>query len=425
MANKLKEWLRNPSVRYMVLSMAASGVNMLTLILYGRVFEVETYGVVSALQAAVANIAILMTPLQVMLCRNIAGQKADAAEQHDMILTLVIGMNILEAAVMAAAAVPVMRYLHLAQGLDYLLFVLLVISNNVFLIMNGAAQGRQRFLPLGFASLALYSVKMAVSILLARAGLREDAVQIGFIAGEAAGIAILVYFLGRKLRKRGQSFRFRTGAAVTGEYLQILLVYFVVSLYMNNGDLLLGNLYTPEREIGLYSVAATLSKLSVFLIATPLATLLLPRVAALDGRPAEQRSILAFYEKITLGLSAASGILLSVLAGWLIPLLYGESYREAAGYMTACAVFAAILSGFWVFYQYTMATALEKAFKISAGALGLATVAAVLLIRPGIGIIPLILAGGMAGTAALTLLLYRGEGEAVRGTGRRKDAGRP
>ena len=49
MANKLKEWLRNPSIRYMVLSMAASGVNMLTLILYGRVFEVETYGVVSAL----------------------------------------------------------------------------------------------------------------------------------------------------------------------------------------------------------------------------------------------------------------------------------------------------------------------------------------------------------------------------------------
>ena len=69
-------------MQYTILCMAASGINMLTLILFGRVFTVAEYGIVTTLQAMVTNIAILMTPLQIMLCRTIAGRTAGKSRRR-------------------------------------------------------------------------------------------------------------------------------------------------------------------------------------------------------------------------------------------------------------------------------------------------------------------------------------------------------
>ncbi len=399
--------LGNRSVQYTILCMAASGINMLTLILFGRVFTVAEYGIVTTLQAMVTNIAILMTPLQIMLCRTIAGKAADSREKQEKTVSLVILLNIGEAVILAAAVLPLMRYLHLTQVLDYVLFVLLVIANNVFLIMNGMAQGKQAFLLLGWATIALYGVKMILGVGLGMAGIGPTAMLVGFIAGEIAALAILVFCLRKKLQGRAGGFRIRTGGATVREYLRIMIVYFVVSLYMNNGDLLLGTSFNSEEAIGLYSVAITLSKLSVFLIATPLATMLLPKVAEAKEDPGRQRKYLLQYEQIAVGLAVACGAALIIGARWLIPLLYGEKYRDAAQYMTACAVFSTVLSGFWVFYQYTMATELEKPFVRTAVAVGVVMIVGILALQPVIGVIPLIMTGAMILTVAGTYLFRK------------------
>lgn len=399
--------LGNRSVQYTILCMAASGINMLTLILFGRVFTVAEYGIVTTLQAMVTNIAILMTPLQIMLCRTIAGKAADSREKQEKTVSLVILLNIGEAVILAAAVLPLMRYLHLTQVLDYVLFVLLVIANNVFLVMNGMAQGKQAFLLLGWATIALYGVKMILGVGLGMAGIGPTAMLAGFIAGEIAALAILVFCLRKKLQGRAGGFQIRTDGATVREYLRIMIVYFVVSLYMNNGDLLLGTSFNSEEAIGLYSVAITLSKLSVFLIATPLATMLLPKVAEAKGDPGRQRKYLLQYEQIAVGLAVACGAALIIGARWLIPLLYGEKYRDAAQYMTACAVFSTVLSGFWVFYQYTMATELERPFVRTAVAVGVVMIAGILALQPAIGVIPLIMTGAMILTVAGTYLFRK------------------
>ena len=399
--------LGNRSVQYTILCMAASGINMLTLILFGRVFTVAEYGIVTTLQAMVTNIAILMTPLQIMLCRTIAGKAADSREKQEKTVSLVILLNIGEAVILAAAVLPLMRYLHLTQVLDYVLFVLLVIANNVFLVMNGMAQGKQAFLLLGWATIALYGVKMILGMGLGMAGLGPTAMLAGFIAGEIAALAILVFSLRKKLQGRAGGFRICTDGATVREYLRIMIVYFVVSLYMNNGDLLLGTSFNSEEAIGLYSVAITLSKLSVFLIATPLATMLLPKVAEAKRDPGRQRKHLLQYEQIAVGLAVACGAALIIGARWLIPLLYGEKYRDAAQYMTACAVFSTVLSGFWVFYQYTMATELEKPFVRTAVAAGVVMITGILALQPEVGVIPLIMTGAMILTVVGTYLFRK------------------
>ena len=405
MGKKIRELLGNRSVQYTILSMAASGINMLTLILFGRVFQVAEYGIVSTLQAMVANIAILMTPLQIMLCRTIAGKEPDWAERQNKIISLVLMMNIGEAIIMIAAIGPMMGYLHLTEVIDYALFAALVIANNLYLVINGMAQGKQAWLPLGWAGIALYGVKMVLGVGLGKAGLGPKAMLIGFIGGEAAGLAILIRCLWKTLK--GSGFRMRTDGATAKEYVRMMVVYFVVSLYMNNGDLLLGTPFNSEETIGLYSVAITLSKLSVFLIATPLATMLLPKVAKEKGDPARQRGLLGQYEKIAVGLAAVCGVGLVVLSNWLIPLLYGEKYAGAGQYMIACAVFSTVLSGFWLFYQYTMATELEKAFVKVAVVVGVIMVGSILVVKPEIGVIPVIMTAAMILTVIGTWVMRK------------------
>ena len=415
MGNRIMAIFRKQGVQYSLLSAAASAVNMLTLILFGRVFPVEEYGRISTIQALVANIAVLMTPLQIMLCRLIAGGERTEERSRSDLIRLAFLLNGAELAVMLAAIFPLMRYLHLSEILDGVLFALLVLANNAYLVVNGEAQGYSRFLKMGWAALALYGVKMTLSLLLAWAGLQERAVLLGFVAGEAAALIILLHRTGkesersglRNLLPKGEKNAFLPERAVVREYLRLTFVYLVVSLYMNNGDLLLANLYIPEEAIGLYSVAMTLSKLSVFLIATPLATMLLPRAAAKREDRAGRRKDLLVAEGISVLLSALCGAALTLLAGWMIGILYGTDYAEAAVYMGACAIFAVVLGGFWIFYQYAMATELETSFTVSCIVFGGIAVAAVLLMHPAIGTIPLILSVCMGLTVAATLLAGR------------------
>ena len=62
MEKRIRKLAGNPSVQFTVMSAAASGINVATLILFGRIFPVEEYGVISTFQALLANVAVLMTP---------------------------------------------------------------------------------------------------------------------------------------------------------------------------------------------------------------------------------------------------------------------------------------------------------------------------------------------------------------------------
>ncbi len=408
MEKRIRKLAGNPSVQFTVMSAAASGINIGTLILFGRIFPVEEYGVISTFQALLANVAVLMMPLQILFCRKIAGNRGGSGEKApelSALASLLLVMNGAECLILLAAAVPVMRYLHLPGFLDYFLYVLLVCLNNLYLVACGAAQGRQDFRVLGWAGILLYGVKLLFGAGLGLAGTGPLAVIIGFCIAEACALVFLFRRIRRLAAGLRREFRFSVPRETLKTYLRMTVVYAVVSLYMNNGDLLFGNLYVPEKEIGLYSVAITLSKISVFLIATPMATLLLPKAAAAEGRPAEQRKQLRIAEGITIGLSAAFGGMLFLLRDRVTVLLYGADYAGAAGYIGCGTVFSLALGAFWVFYQYAMATELEKPFTVSAIFFGSAAAAGILLLRPGMAEIALFMAASMGLTVCSSVVL--------------------
>ena len=266
MIARLKAYRKNPSVQYTLMSIAASGINFLTLIIWGRVFSVEDYGSITTLQAFLSNIAVFVTPLQIMLCKAMAMHTTEKDKIVTDLLHIMFMIYLAELFFMIATARMLINYLHFAGGIEIFLFGSLVFLNNSYIVLNGIVQGKQDFILLGRTNLVLYVLKMLLST---SSGLHFSgplAVMFGFAAAECVCIILIIGKYKDIFRQLFSSHKFRIDLSVLKNYFWMFVLYMIVSLYMNNGDLLLGNLYCSQEEIGFYSVAISLSKISIFFI---------------------------------------------------------------------------------------------------------------------------------------------------------------
>jgi O-antigen/teichoic acid export membrane protein len=97
--------------------------------------------------------------------------------------------------------------------------------------------------------------------------------------------------------------------------------------------------YIPAGELGLYSVAYSLSRL-VFVLQTAVSTVLYPRLA---GRPAVEISQLySFSFRFVFYGVAATAILLAALAHYLLRMLYGPDFAKADILLIVLAIEAGV-----------------------------------------------------------------------------------
>ncbi|ADL33142.1 polysaccharide biosynthesis protein [Butyrivibrio proteoclasticus B316] len=399
MIDRLVSFLRKSPLTYSMLVAIASAINFFTLIIFGRVFSVEDYGVVSTLQAAVTNLGVLVIPIQIIVCKSIAEDKKESRDVYNAI-SLFILVNILITLVMVFGSKILMQYLHFEKLVVYVLFAFLVITNNVFLLLNGVLQGKQLFIPLGTCTIIFYVVKLAIGWGLGIIGNGYQAVIVGMAFSELVCIWYLLSSI-KGARRHWKNYEFGLDQEVLKSFAWTLLLYAVVSLYLNNGDLLLGNLYCSKTEMGLYSVAINLAKISYFLIASPIATMIMPKIAHNYENVRKQGKILLFAEVITFVLMLVYSIVFCLLGGTLIEVLYGKNYIESASYIAPCAGFSIVLGMFWIFYQYAVVTSLIKSFSIITAIVGGVYGIGVVLYKPNIGYIPI----GMSIVMVLSVFL--------------------
>lgn len=391
---KIKELIDIPSIRYTFMSLIASGINFITLIIWGRVFPVEDYGIATTLQAFVSNASTFMIPLQVMICTLLANDSGYERRNVESIVSIFGFISIIELVLMFMVIEKVMHYLYFTKSVEVLLFIGLIIVNNIYTVLIGLAQGKQDFLLLGKTSIILYFIKLVVSVLLGIFGIGSLAVIIGFAIAEIVCVVIMLKKLIWLIRIPWNIYKFQIERDILKQYVWIFILYVVVSLYMNNGDLLLGNMYSSKVELGLYSATIGLSKISVFLVATPIATIVLPRMAAAKARR-EQDRMLMLAEIITFGGSLLYGICFYVLGGWFITFIYGEAYNGAVLYILPCVIFSTVLGMFWVFYQYILAIDLTKRFAVVTVIIGILAFGWILIVKGNLSSIPIIMAIAM------------------------------
>lgn len=402
----IRQYINIPSIKYMCMSVLASGLNFVTLIIWGRIFSIEDYGIATTLQAFVVNISTFMIPLQVMACTVLTSDPERRGGKIESIISIFGFANFLELFLLGMAMEKVMNYLVFNGFMQMVLFISLVFFYNSYTMLIGFAQGDQDFILLGKVGIILYFVKMLISVLLSAFLDGSFAAVVGFVVAAVVCVVLMMKKLKRFFRIPKKIYEIQIDKNILIQYVWIFILYMIVSLYMNNGDLLLGNLYCSKAELGLYSAVAGLSKISFFAIATPIATVILPRMTANKENRRKQKGILMIAESVTFFGSLLYGGCFLLLGGWLIPFVYGEAYKGAEKYVLPCVIFSAVLGMFWVFYQYILAVDLTKRFTVVTAITGVLAVVCILKMKGDLSSIPIVMTIAMV-VAMISIVIDR------------------
>lgn len=401
MSKIIKAILQNNSILFTLMSIIASAINFLSIVFWGRIFSVDDYGKVSTIQAFVANFAVFITPLQIMICRILADDKTSKSHAISQILSTLILIIFLESVLFIIGFPFIKEYFHFSNAIEMSLLFLLLIVNNIYIFACGVIQGQQHFLLLGSISIIVYSIKLLLGYILGIMGLGVSSVIIALLLAETFCTFVM---LQKGIRKQNVKFYFSSVFSILKEYIWTLVLYMIISFYINNGDLLLANLYCAETEMGLYSVASSLSKISIFLIATPIATVIFPKIVAYKDNPSLQRRCLVRAEGITIVIAFLYGLLFYVTKDWIISFLYGESYAYSTNYVGVCTFLSVFLCVFYVFYQYALATKIMRIFTIISVFYVSLFIGTIICNRCSIKTIPVL----MASTIILTIMTMMG-----------------
>lgn len=387
---KIKSKIINQSSLFTIIAAFSSLVNFVTLIVFGRLFSVEEYGAINTLQVVATNIGVSIVPLQMMICKAVASDRKDIDRISDY-LSLVIMISVVTVTGMLLGGKSISEYLYIRNVKIYILFMVLVMVNNSFLLFNGFLQGAQHFVKMGLFTLLFYIGKLLLGITLKVMGMGYEAVIVAFLISQSVCVFLMIKEARTNLYKFKYSFAI--SKKILSEYGWTLLLYIIVSLYTNNGDLILGNIYCEQKQIGLYSVAINLSKIVFFLVASPVATIVLPKIAQKNCN--NSKKILYKAELIVLVSSIIYGAMFVSFGKYLISVLYGSDYNGSSVYLVPCVLFTIVLGLFWNYYQYAVATNFVRPFTVITVLFGTIVSSILLYTKADLWLIPILLAAAM------------------------------
>ena len=398
MIKVIKKIIKTSFFQYTLISALASVVNYISTILFGRIFSVDEYGVVTTLIAFTTNAGIFVIPVQIEICKRIASGNDVNTEQ---LINFSYILNIIELTILIVANKMLCSYLGLNSVWEYAIVVLTIIVTNFNFVINGVAQGQQKFNLLGISNVFIYVLKAVVGIGLGIIGGSPVVTLIGMTCAEIIAIIVIAkkcHFSFKRIRK----FNIRE---TLPEYLWILILYMVVSVYMNNGDLLIGRIHNESRDLGLYSVAISLAKISIFMITTPIATVILPKVSARQGDARKQKELLWFAEGISVISTIGYGVILYLMRTYAVRILYGSQYEDAINYILPVIFYTIMLSGYYIFYQYVLEVENEKKFTMVSIIVCTIAISIILVLKVSMNMVAIILGGAMCITMALMLFM--------------------
>ncbi len=190
----------------------------------------------------------------------------------------------------------------------------------------------------------------------------------------ASTLTILAY---RRARPSARWFRFdrKIAHALLRDGWPLVISGFAITLYMRIDQVMLGQLL-GEHEVGVYSAALRLSEVWYFVPVAVVATVFPSIVSSQKLNEDVYRRRIGHLFALMVWPAVAMALAFSVGSGWVIRLLYGESYAGAESILRI-HIWTGIPVGLGVAYGAVLAA--ENAQVVTLWATGIAAVANVLL----------------------------------------------
>ena len=320
-----------------IFSILACIVNYVYQIVLGNMLTLSNYGNFNTINSLTSNLVCLYSPLAVYICRITAeNQKGLMKARHiyQKVFAVALGVSVV---VFCAGGVFLWNFLGKNIGtkticLELLILVMTLIAG-FYTVINGILQGINRLGWYGFLGLLLVAVKLGLSYVGIRLGGQIHAavwaMLISYVIITFAMIAIIA-----AIRKGQHSITCKEDYCCV-EYKELLqlygatfLVQMFVSPYINGGEVILMNYCYDSESVGLYSLAATVAKASMYVLSI-FTSALLPNIAAdlNQGKSIWKK----FYISLAFCfLAGGAWVIFLMTAGVIIiPRLFGAGYYQA------------------------------------------------------------------------------------------------
>lgn len=335
------------------------GLGLLVTVWLARHFGPETFGLWNYAIAYVAFFGAVATlGMDGVIVRELVREGADTGA----ILGTGLLLRIAASLVLAAMAVISMHWVRPGEWLP----ALLVGASAAAMVLQSAQlfdfhfQARMRSRPAVLAANAAYLAAMLLRLLL----LASDAPLAWFGATLVIEAVLAAGLLWRAWRAdTAGAVRWRWSSSVARQLLReswpLVFSSLAVIIYMRLDQVMLASM-AGDHEVGQFSAALRIAEVWYF-IPMSIATAAFPAIVAKrrEDFAAYERYVQALYDGMAwLGIGVA--VVATLSAGWIVPLLYGPAYAEAARILTVQIWAGVAVSMSFVHGRWLLAEGLQR-----------------------------------------------------------------
>ncbi len=256
---------------------------------------------------------------------------------------------------MGLAAIPwVQQYLHLESAIPVLIMLVQLTLSLLFPVLLGVIQGLHRFVSLGLSasSVSLVRVLSGLVLLLLMEWGVNGALASG-VMGVLIAIGIATISLRDILKVQGKDVPHDLYSEMRKYSLPVFISTTMV-MTLGNLDIVLVKHYCLPEEAGLYSIAAILGRIALFLPGVLIAVLF-PAAAKIEAAGKEDSRILWMSLGMTAFLGGGFALVCAFWPEQIIVLLFGEKYQAAAELLKTISMAMAMLAVANVIFTYCLA----------------------------------------------------------------------
>ncbi len=345
-----------PAFLLFVATVIGGGCNYLYQIFMGRNLGASSYSELTAILSIFLIVSIPTQTVSTMLVRYVSKLRAEGKDPEVswLVRTTTFSMVIM-ALVMAAGiflAIPfLMSFLNLSSDSALIILIAGLFVSMVFPIGIGTAQGLQRFLMVGVSNTIGPLGKLIFGVLFVALGYGVAGAFGGVVVG--SGMALVIAYLSIRDILHGERRRFDTKELK--RFLVPVTAAVLCFTILTNIDTFLARHFLTDLDAGIYSAASMLGKIILFL-PTAIGAVMFPKISDAHARGRDTYSLMRKSIIWTLVISGIVALAYILIPGFIINLLYGAAYIEAAPSLAVLGVAMTMFGLASLFMNYGLAT---------------------------------------------------------------------
>ena len=352
------------TIIYTSLSLMASACNFFSAIMLGRSFGVSDYGVIVTLIALNTNLRVFMGPVSTLIIRYAAMEDEEGRKGLSDAGVLAIIINLTTIVLMLIGINPLMKYASISSWFEYLFFIVSILLSSIGCIGHDLVQARQNLILLGICDVMLIVVRTVIAIGCGMIGKGPISIIYGIALGYVSVLVLAYKYIKQKLCEMSGAWIFKVHRESIEYYIWALLLSLISTAYLNGGDILLGKIYSENESIGYYSVASNISRIAMYLIVTPLGTILFTKLVSKQNKEDNQKKLLLTAEFVSVcGIIVYGGVTL-LASNIIISVLYGSAFLDAKKYLLTNLIMVMGVGIYYLCLQYILAIGKIKDFTI-------------------------------------------------------------